>query len=112
MSRQEINRRTRSQTPGRVSLVKLINRLNWKLNRKKIDGNNDKENESRSRNQLDDKQMRAEINRKERESLKQEFILKENLKMNEIKEKNAEKKAKQISQVLKKLEDAEEVCLI
>ena len=109
-------RRSRSQTPGRVSLVKLINRLNWKLQDKKKDPDEGYTSEDYAaedyKNKLTQKQLKAETRRKELEALKQDSLQKEFNKINEAREKR-EKEAKEHSKKLeafsKKLGDAEGV---
>jgi flagellar biosynthesis GTPase FlhF len=88
--------------------VKLLNRLNWKLSNGKVQPNDDRISSLKNREKLEEKQLKAASNRRDRESLKQDFINEKNQRLNEVKEKLAEKKAKQQNQVSKKLEDAEE----
>ena len=96
-------RRSRSQTPGRISLVKALTRLNWKLSHTQLN------NEETSLEKLEEKQQRAEANRTKRGIIKNDFIQREKEKFIEIKEKNAEKLKLQKSEISKKLEEAEEV---
>lgn len=110
-------RRSRSQTPGRISLVKVINRLNWKLQDKKKEADEGYASEEylteEHKNKLTEKQQRAEMNRKERENIKQDSLQREFHKINEAREKVAEKVAQQheknVETISKKIKAAEEV---
>ena len=109
-------RRSRSQTPGRISLVKLINRLNWKLQDKKKDADEgyaseDYTREELTKNRLTQKQLRAESNRKELEVVRQDYLQKELSKITEAREKVAKQQSKKVEAFSKKQGDAEGVRL-
>jgi len=114
-NRQELLRRSRSQTPGRISLVKLINRLNWKLQDKKKDPDegfaSEGDGTEEHKNRLTQKQLRAEMKRKEIETVKQDSLQKELNKVNEAREKVAQQQMKKLEAFSKKLGEAEEVHL-
>lgn len=112
----DLLRRSRSQTPGRVSLVKLINRLNWKLQDKKKDVDEGYASEEYTaeehKNRLTQKQLKAETKRKELEALKQDSLQKEFNKISEArenKEKLAKEQSKKLEAFSKKLSEAESV---
>lgn len=111
--RQDLLRRSRSQTPGRISLVKVINRLNWKLQDKKREVDEGYASEEyvteEHKNKLTEKQQRAEMNRKERENIKQDSLQKEFHKINEAREKVAQQQVKKLEAISKKIGEAEEV---
>jgi len=114
----DLLRRSRSQTPGRVSLVKLINRLNWKLQDKKKDVDEGYASEDYTveehKNKLTQKQLKAETKRKELEALKQDSLQKEFNKISEAKEKRereANQQSKKMEAFTKKFSEAEGVIL-
>lgn len=106
---QDILRRSRSQTPGRVSLAKIITRLNWKLMRQtQTIEENDEERTEEFKNNLKEKLSKAEKNRKDLEESKLDIIKKETWKIERAREKLAEKQSKKWELVSKKLDEAEE----
>ena len=103
-------RRSRSQTPGRVSLAKIINRLNWKLHRQaQAIEEDDEERIEEHKALLAEKLNRAELKRKDLEELKLEYLKRENQKGLKAREKVAEKQIKKWETVSRKLDEAEEV---
>lgn len=102
-------RRSRSVTPGRISLAKLANRISWKLASRYQDSEDEESQIERIRSKVEQKQARAESNRKESETLRKDYIQREREKQLEARERIEEKKVRSSQKYIRRLDEAQEV---
>eukprot|EP01016_Furgasonia_blochmanni_P030003 TRINITY_DN31357_c0_g1_i2.p1 TRINITY_DN31357_c0_g1~~TRINITY_DN31357_c0_g1_i2.p1 ORF type:complete len:254 (-),score=57.63 TRINITY_DN31357_c0_g1_i2:11-772(-) len=103
--------RSRSMTPNRVSLVRLINRLSWRLGLKntlEIKEEDELAAVEDKKKEILEKQLKADMIRKNAEVLKQDFINKDKQRMYEVRERNAERITKQKESFIKRLDSADQ----
>jgi hypothetical protein len=115
-SHQDGSKRSRSMTPNRVSLVRLIRRINrkWRALQKGADKEIKEEDDDESmpggdsQRDLDAKQMHAQARRELLEGVKSEFVKKDLRRRQDVLEKAKEKASRMKEAYLKKQDDAEE----
>mgnify|MGYP000943641917 CR=1 FL=1 len=96
-------------TPGRISLTRLANRITWKLANLYSNDEDDDHHIERLRNKSEQKQVKAELIRKDLETSRKEFFLREREKQAEVRERLEEKKMKVVEKHARKLDEAQEV---